>query len=339
MIFKKVRINEQAKGTITKKYLFIYLYMIIILLILTAVSSYAWLSMTKTPRVSNLSLYVNAFPGMEISLDPYAEEWTQQIKYSDMFSEEYKLRPATWSESDQRFYGARYSFDGRSVNSWEPLTDERHANNTSLDNHYCIGTFYARAGSNVIVTLTDAVEIDEGVSGSGTFLIGKPVWNEETLLHDNGGKGAETAIRIGIRVIRLNEDFTPTDEQPLFIIYEPNGDAHADGSFGYLDTPSIDGSATLVPSDRIIRQSSSSFIESDPVHKFSVIHQLGEFEGSTEIFELEQNETVMIQLYVWLEGQDVDCTNAISDAMILANLQFNATVKGSSGLVPIEPED
>lgn len=339
MIFKKEHTQEKAKEKTTKKYLFIYFYMVLILLILTTVSSYAWLTLTRTPRVSNLSLYVNAFPGMEISIDPHAEEWTQQILYSDLFPEEYKLRPATWSEVDQRFYGARYSFDGRLVNSWEPLTDERHANNTSLDNHYCIGTFYARAGSGVIVSLTDAVEIDGGISGSGTYLIGKPVWNEETLLHDNGGKGAETALRIGIKVIRLNEDLTPSDEEPLFIIYEPNCDTHVDGSVGYADTPSIDGMPTLIPADRIIKQSSSSFTESDPVEKFTVLHNLGAFEGSTDMFEIEQNETVMIQLYIWLEGQDIDCINAISDAEILANLQFNATVKGNSGLVPIEPEE
>ena len=333
------RIKEYTQDKKKKAYIMVYFYMVLILLIVTTVSSYAWLGLTRTPRVSNLSLYVNSYPGMEISIDPYAEVWTQQIKYSDMFSEEYKLRPATWSDSEQIFYGARYAYDGRTVNSWEPLTDERHANSKSIENYYTVATFYARAGSGVIVSLTDAVEIDGGVSGSGTFVIGKPVWNEENLAHDNGGKGAETAIRFGIKVIRLNEDLSPSDEAPNFFIYEPNADSHVDGSYGYRNTASIDGTSTLVPSDRIITQSTSSFTESDPAQRDVVVHSLGKFEGSTELFELDEGETVMIKLYIWLEGQDVDCTNVIADARILANLQFNATIKGGSGLVPIEPED
>ena len=333
------RMKEYDQDKKKRSYIMIYFYMVLILLIVTTVSGYAWLALTRTPRVSNLSIYVNSYPGLEISLDPYADEWTQQLKYSDMFPEEYKLRPATWSNSEQIFYGARYSYDGRTVNSWEPLTEERHANSKSVENYYTVATFYARAGSDVIVSLTDAVEIDGGVSGSGTFVIGRPVWNEENLAHDNGGKGAETAIRFGIKVIRLKEALSPSDEAPLFIIYEPNGDSHIDGTYGYRNTASIDGSSTLIPSDRIITQSTSSFIESDPPQRDVVVHSLGKFEGSTDLFELEQGETVMIKLYIWLEGQDVDCKNAASDSAILANLQFNATIKEGSGLVPIPPDE
>ena len=103
------RIKEYTQDKKKKAYIMVYFYMVLILLIVTTVSSYAWLGLTRTPRVSNLSLYVNSYPGMEISIDPYAEVWTQQIKYSDMFSEEYKLRPATWSDSEQIFYGAEKS--------------------------------------------------------------------------------------------------------------------------------------------------------------------------------------------------------------------------------------
>ena len=45
---------------------------------------------------------------------------------------------------------------------------------------------------------------------------------------------------------------------------------------------------------------------------------------------------VRIELYVWLEGQDVDCTNRISQAQILASIQFATETSGQSGLKPIE---
>ena len=49
-------------------------------------------------------------------------------------------------------------------------------------------------------------------------------------------------------------------------------------------------------------------------------------------------ETVMIRIYIWLEGQDVDCTNAIADARITANIQFLAQSYHDSGMSPVETE-
>ena len=181
--------------------------------------------------------------------------------------------------------------------------------------------------------------LDDGRATSGTYLFGEPSWNEETISHDNNGKGAENAIRIGIKVTRLNPNMTSSDKPEEFFIYEPNADAHTDGSKGYVDTPSIDGTDTLIPEERIIKQSASSWTESDPVEKNVVVRKVGAFDGSAELFKLDVDEVVKIQLYVWLEGQDVDCTNAISEASVVANLQFKSTVIGDSGLVPIPKED
>ena len=67
------------------------------------------------------------------------------------------------------------------------------------------------------------------------------------------------------------------------------------------------------------------------------IHYMGSFDGSTELFTMKADEVVKIQIIIWLEGQDVDCTNMIADASIIANLQFNAVTEGGGGLVPIDP--
>jgi hypothetical protein len=40
---------------------------------------------------------------------------------------------------------------------------------------------------------------------------------------------------------------------------------------------------------------------------------------------------------VWLEGQDVDCTNEIGkESQIFVNMQFQAAANGQSGLEGIE---
>ena len=175
------------------------------------------------------------------------------------------------------------------------------------------------------------------MQGAGTYVIGTPVWNGQRVLHDNGGSGAECAVRIGLRITRLNPDGTPlADEDPTFIIYEPNADAHTEGDSGYVATPSIDGTDSLVPEDRLILQTASSWREAYPVQRDVLIHELGEFTTPTKLFQLAPEEMVQIDLYLWLEGQDVDCTNRIDSAQIIANIQFGSTAGGQSGLDPIE---
>lgn len=314
----------------------IYLYMILVLLILLTVASYTWFSLSQTPRVSDLYMFVNSPAGLELSLHPGAEEWEKQLDFRDMVSVTAPLRPVTWSERDQRFYAGNYGIDGRLTGQWEPLSDERNANKDNLDGYYVKAAFYARSGQAVTVSLSPAVEVDEGTQGSGTFLIGYPEWNAEEIVHNNGGRGGESAVRIGFRITPVNATGTPTGERSRFIIYEPNCDMHPGGEFGYVPTPSLDGTPTLVDDSRMILQSSSVWTEANPVQRNVVIRQLGDFITPRQLFKLNAGEMVRIELYVWLEGQDVDCTNKITQAQILASVQFSTDVGEQSGMVPID---
>jgi hypothetical protein len=62
---------------------------------------------------------------------------------------------------------------------------------------------------------------------------------------------------------------------------------------------------------------------------------MGKFNNSSILFEMDAGEVVQLQAFIWLEGQDVDCTKAIADAHIIANPQFAVDPVGGSGLVPI----
>ena len=68
-----------------------------------------------------------------------------------------------------------------------------------------------------------------------------------------------------------------------------------------------------------------------------VIRELGEFTTDTYLFDLAADEFAQIDIYVWLEGQDVDCTNEIGKkSQIFVNMQFAAEASGQSGLEEIE---
>lgn len=330
--------SKQKRILSKKSALFLYVYMLLILLTLLVVGSYTWFSISRTPRVSDMYMFVNSVSGLELSLDPQAEEWELQLDFRDMVDVTTPLRPVTWSEREQRFYAAAYGFDGRlrEYQTWEPLNDDRHANKDTLDGYYIKASFYARSDQTEKVSLSPAVEVDEGIDGAGTYVIGTPVWDSQQILNSNGGKGAECAIRIGFRFTPVDEEGNPTEDPSQFIIYEPNSDMHPDGETGYTPTPSMDQTPTLVPEDRLILQTASTWTEAYPVEREVVIRDLGKFQTDTELFTLKAGQIVKIDLYVWLEGQDSDCTNQISEAQILASIQFATETSGQSGLTPIE---
>ena len=314
-----------------------YIYGLLILGILLTAATYAWFSLSRTPRVSDLGVHITSAHGLELAASPHSLEWTRQLDFLGLVDETAPLRPATWSDSRQQFYAATYGADGRLTDLWQPLSDENNANRNNVYGYYTKVTFYARSGQYLTATLSPAVAVEEGLQGAGTYVIGTPVWNGQRVLHDNGGSGAENAVRVGFRITKVDPDGEPLEgERPVFIIYEPNADAHADGQTGYLPTPSIDGTDSLVPNDRLILQTASTWREAYPVQRDVLIHKLGEFTTPTELFQLSPEEMVQIDLYLWLEGQDVDCTNQINGAQILANIQFGSTSGGQSGLDPIE---
>lgn len=330
--------SRKRKSNHNGKKLILSFYLLLTLFTLITAASYTWFAISATPRVSDMNLYVNSSTRLELSMDPTAKDWTLRLDLQDLMPESTPLRPVTWVEEEKSFYAAAYGIDGRLMDTsyWEKLTDERHANKNTIDGYYIKLTFYARATSAVKVTLSPAVEVDQGIHGSGTYVIGVPEWNPEALLHRNGGLGAEQAVRLGIRVTPVDSTGEPTGEKDSFFIYEPNCDTHIDGSEGYLPTPSMTGSEQLIGDDYLIRQSSSTWKESDPVLRDEVVKELGDFLDTPTLCTLESNEMVRLDIYIWLEGQDVDCIQQIRKAQIMACLQFDADPEGGGGLTPIE---
>ncbi len=328
----------QIENKQVMKQLVMMLYLLIILLSLFVVASYTWFSLSQTPEVSDLGLYVNTPVGMELAADPKGE-WQMQLDFYDLVNSDSILKPVTWSERSQCFYAVSYGIDGRVSNTakLEKLNDQRHTNKRNADGYYVMATFYARSGQPTDVSLSPAVEVSEGLEGSGTYVIGTPLWNGQTLLHDNGGSGAQYAIRVGFRIQKTDLDGNDLDEPSTFYIYEPNCDRHVDKGDGYIDTPSVDGTTSLVEKERIISQTTSSWTEAMPVQKKVVIKKMGEFETDTKLFSLDADELARITMYIWLEGQDVDCTNAIGhESQIMASIQFAADSGTHSGLETIE---
>lgn len=311
---------------------------LVALLLLLVAATYTWFALSKTPRVNDMDMHISTPAGLKIaeSYNSPDDEWTQSLDFFQLIEAHTTLKPCTWSERDQQFYAAAYGTDGRIVAIVKPLNDAANSNNDGPEGYYAKGTFYARTDSAVAVSLAEAVTLEDGTSSIGTYLIGTPLWNLQNISHDNGGSGAEYAMRIGLKVTPVNDEGRETGDS-TFYIYEPNSDKHVGGAEGYLATPSIDGADTLVPTSRLITQTTSSWSEASPVQRSVVMRSMGKFQTDTTLFRLAAGDMVRVELYIWLEGQDVDCTQSIgTEAMILAHLQFEGDYSGQSGLRPID---
>ncbi|MBO5006054.1 MAG: hypothetical protein J6C89_01270 [Clostridia bacterium] len=324
--------SAQAISTTKQKkrrHIFIkLLYGMLVLLVLLSTATYTWFSLSKTPKVNDMSVYVNCNVGMQIAWEIPTEEesWGLHLDHSERFPENTILKPATYSDENDAFYAVQFGFDGRKQSISNLLTDEENANRSDDDAYYITFSFYAHTDEDVKVSLKDAFE------NSGTYLLGKPIWNEEEILHNDGGRGAASAMRIGFKITKYDTDGTLSDISDL-IIYEPNCNFHNDYTLGYYQTPGMDGTETLVPTDRLIRQTATMWFETDPVQKEYVLYKYGEFLDEPHLFDLDRDCTAKIDVYIWLEGQDVDCTNEIGyEAKIFSNIQLYAERRVNTGL-------
>ena len=342
-------------------YVAVYIYLLVALLSIFTVASYTWFTLSKTPQVSNMNVYITSGAGLELAASPGAETWTNQLdiystkelsKYQGEDKEKPSLYQATWSDQDQCFYGPMYGYDGRlvlfseldyeklEVVSWYRLEDLINANTLAKSNYYIKATVYARSGQPTDVTLAESGWLDneQTVKGSGSYVIGDP----------NTGRGPETAVRVGFRMTYVDSSGDVLSEPSLLYIYEPNVNRHVDGSSKYIPTYSIDqtrpqnNADTTEPSGDDVEQKEWFLIDEDRLIRQTFsrsAEQTGEFLTNPTLFSIKPGEIVKIEIYIWIEGQDVDCSNAMADGvstLLKANIQFTGTMETQSGLVPIE---
>lgn len=319
-------------------------------------SSYAWMSISTAPIVSDLTLNVIADTDLLIAIDNdgVPGEWGSILNFSEL-PEGSVLMPVTFSASRGIFLAPRYGLDGRTDFSDPiPLTDQDGypiASSVAADAgdaDYGLLSFdlwFYTAAGDCSVALTGAAEMDEDIMGAGTFVVGEPIWNAETLSHTENGKDAEYAVRLAF-VVHPNDETEETE----IIIYEPNCDGGkgaceeyeiASGEneteiINYLITRTTDATGGALEGDyRIIRQRCSTFVDNDPALIDEVKYVEGEFiDDDTTLFDLKSEVAKKITLYIWLEGQDIDCTNALSGGSVLANLQFKGELPHDEPLVP-----
>lgn len=300
------------------------LYAIFVLTVCSAVVmvtvTYAWLEISRLPKVSDISLSLITQNGVQIAPDENGEpgEWAGFLDMSDILEDEEPLTPVTYSYEDSLLYEPVYGTDGRPGGVIP--TDEGDFGS------FIEVTYWMKSGSSAsTIQLAEPDAAGNALDGGGTYVMGEPIWNADTISHDNGGNGGETTIRVGFLIQQTDLDYNPVGESEFFI-YEPNSDSHTDGSTGYDETTSAFGLATLVDEDHLIIQESSHWSEQSPVLRDNVNYHMGQFTQNVPLFAISSQNLVKVTMYIWMEGQDIDCTNMTiaKESRLIANIQFTS---------------
>lgn len=315
----------------------------------------AWMTMSASPIVSDMDLYLVSGNGEAFLIakdeDGKPGEYGLLLQYSESTAEETLLRPVSFSGAQYAFLLPDMALDGRvaggryiSVNSLSGPAGQSNASaSQAADSEALAGYVYKTDFwmhsdvSKITVSLTPGFTSSSGVPVQGCYTVGEPVWNDRTYVHDNGGNGAEYAVRIGF--FFHGTEANPDDTR--FVIYEPNADG---GKATVIDgvpfTASADNSKLDLtgnnPNVKLIQQGTSGWTEQDPILRTEVNYNSASFlSGDLDLIHLEAGEDRKVTMFIWLEGQDRDCVNSISAGRILANITFAARVYGD---MPLRPE-
>ncbi len=297
-------------------------WIIIVSTVLLTSATFAWMDIASTLKVTSLAMTVVTDNALQIALDEDGEpgEWTTVLDVSELLADNATLRPVTYSAVADAFMAPVYGIDGRIETLVEMLLrDEETTPNYVLmaegdeEAGYLVALdlWICASETSCAVTLSPPTEVSEGLLGGGTYLVSAPVWNAETYTHDDGGQGAEYAIRVGFR------SYDDSGETENFVIYEPNNTGDV--------TTSVDGTGVYISADNYIIQGESTWHEQTPILRDNVEYTLGDFlTDEITLLDLTAGEPRLVTIYIWLEGQDEACDNSISEAELLMNLQFAA---------------
>ena len=314
--------------------------LILVLGILMLVSAtYAWLSVSRIPFVSDVTLSVITDNDLKIAPDDGGKpgEWATYLDASEDFLYKAPLKPVTYM--DGGFYKLTYDEEGRTAGVI-PVTDEdinvqtyngelSSVASSAAGDSGCLlqlDFWLKTGGSPTKVGLKDPVEIGDGKINRGTYAVGMPYWDADERKHINSAYGSETTLRIGFEIWQADEDGEPENESTFFI-YEPNADIHADGTTGYIETIGLGEDGQYIDEQHHFIQNGSTWEDKKPAEEDELNFTAGEFTQSMDMFSLDGNDMVKVRLWVWVEGQDYDCyALSYADAVeILCNIEFGVT--------------
>lgn len=329
---------KNKKKQCKKRYRLFYLLLLLLVTTLSlSVSSYAWFTTNRLVRVDLLNVNVRAQGGIEISVD--GTNWKSSVSVDDITTA-----------------GIIYPTNTNQI----PVILEPVSTNGQIENGKII-MYYGNAINNVtgayILETTRSIETQSyGESSTGKFITFDLFLktNNNTKLYltpesnaTYGGEkssGIENAIRFAF--VEEGTTFTgaelntiqlmTTNDQSKVHIWEPNYDTHTE--YGIENAKEVYNLNITNPSEPIeydgvsneIKKAANVTTSTANATKFPMYFQRvkvdyytkNNFDNNIEIFSINSGIT-KIKVYMWIEGQDIDCENNAAIGNVALNLQFS----------------
>lgn len=317
--------------------------LLLILLLLLITSTYAWFTANRTVTISTLDVHIEAQGGLQISTD--AVNWKSIISTEDIKAGYKDAAEANRIDTNQ-----------------VPSDMEAVSTIGEIDENGKMAMYYGTVLANETTgldELTATLETDaQGTNGKyiafDIFLKADNDYNLKMTKDSNviqqEGK-TETGIKQAARVAfchhgtqpvgtAVNTLRTMSKTDAAVYIWEPNSNlhtaaasAHAKSAYG-IDNLAYDGTAaaveyyginqaitTGVELSKTNNGGDTSFTKVTPNYKTTAGEDGAMVEEGCDIFGITKGVT-KLRVYMWIEGQDVDCENTASGSDISFNLEL-----------------
>lgn len=333
--------KKNAKNQKKQRELLLSLLLLLAASIFLGTASYAWFTANQKVKVSSIDVNVSTSSGIQISAD--GSNWKSVLVNTDL-SGASATYPAAINQLPQQLEPVSSAGIVDSSGKMEMFLGNVVANETTGD---------------FILSATQSVETNTTESGKFiAFDIFLKNENDETLYLTNESKvtfrNSDTGIKNATRIAFVVLGHTTTSDTAAniralnagtssdVIIWEPNYDVHTDNGVANAVSPygintlnvgsgnawvPYSGVKAAVPSSANIKReqatqtlNSTYFQDVDPTIK--TVENYTDYQTLLADGGLEAGIT-KIRVYMWVEGQDVDCENNASGGEIRFDLQFS----------------
>lgn len=331
--------KEARRSRKRRRKLFLALIMILLLVATLGTATYAWFTANRTVTVEAINVNVSTSQGLQISVD--AANWKSIVTNSDILA-------ASWD-------GINNQIPNGSGNTMVPVSTAGITDTTTGYMKMFRGTVETNAstGDNILSAVATVEDGSGTAKNQGDFVVfdlffqsteAQTVYltsNSSVVYAGTDDKGIQNAARVAF-VDEGNVAYasTPASAQALHggtlrMIWEPNYDVHtasgvANASSVYGITTSLTGGSKLayVGVKAPIAAANAIALDSTNSTYFQSVTTTGSVAAGIptnsyiSAFQVAAGIT-KIRIYMWIEGQDVDCEDHASGSSLTYNLQFS----------------
>ena len=327
--------KRNSKKRKKSKKIFIAILMILFTGVILTASTYAWFTANKTVTVSQIDVNVTTSEGLQISAD--AVNWKTVISNDD-------ITGVTYSGNKNQL--------PKETATIKPTSTIGEIDGATGFMKMFVGTVESNDAGNYILTATQSIETKSTTTGD--FVVFDLFFqtnaaatiyltSSSSVKASKTATGIQNAARVGFVV--QGHAAAGTDAATIralksdgtvpAVIWEPNNDVHTAAAVKHaFDVYEISTQQTGAPKlaykgvKKDISKTANIPLNSAETEYFADVTPnisttvAGITDKYKRVFDLEAGVT-KVRIYMWVEGQDVDCEDNASGGAVAYNLQFS----------------